>query len=295
LEYRKLHGRTYQNFKDVEYWAPNDEKQNEGLDLVHHMLYLAHDNKLYLSPLKNPQKVIDVGTGTGIWAIDFADEFPSADVIGTDLSPIQPAWAPPNCSFQLDDASLDWTFPDNTFDFIHIRCLIGCMKDWVKVYRECYRCLKPGGWLEHTDFGIRGISDDNSLPEGCAWDEWSDLFLEAGVKMGQTFQIVDNDEFVGWMKEAGFPDDVHLHKTKLPVGNWPADPKWKEVGIMNRITTEDGLEGYALYICTKVLGWEYNECQLLLTRVRQALRNKSYHPYYRCNTAYVQKPETESS
>lgn len=34
--------------------------------------------------------MLDLGTGTGIWAIDFADEYPSANVIGTDLSPIQP-------------------------------------------------------------------------------------------------------------------------------------------------------------------------------------------------------------
>jgi len=33
------------------------------------MLYLAHDNKLFLSPLENPLKVLDVGTGTGIWAM----------------------------------------------------------------------------------------------------------------------------------------------------------------------------------------------------------------------------------
>jgi methylase of polypeptide subunit release factors len=38
-------------------------------------------------PLHN---VLDFATGTGIWAIEFADEYPGANVIGTDLSPIQP-------------------------------------------------------------------------------------------------------------------------------------------------------------------------------------------------------------
>jgi hypothetical protein len=28
----------------------------------------------------------------GIWAIDFADAFPSAEVLGVDLAPIQPEW-----------------------------------------------------------------------------------------------------------------------------------------------------------------------------------------------------------
>lgn len=34
LEYRKIHGRTFHNFKsDTEYWGPNDDKQNEHLDI----------------------------------------------------------------------------------------------------------------------------------------------------------------------------------------------------------------------------------------------------------------------
>lgn len=30
--------------------------------------------------------------GTGIWCIDFADQHPGADVLGIDLSAIQPSW-----------------------------------------------------------------------------------------------------------------------------------------------------------------------------------------------------------
>jgi tRNA G46 methylase TrmB len=36
------------------------------------------------------QQVLDIGTGTGIWAIDYADAHPDSTVIGVDLSPIQP-------------------------------------------------------------------------------------------------------------------------------------------------------------------------------------------------------------
>jgi methylase of polypeptide subunit release factors len=36
-----------------------------------------------------PQHVLDVGTGTGIWAIDYADAHPNSTVIGVNLLPIQ--------------------------------------------------------------------------------------------------------------------------------------------------------------------------------------------------------------
>jgi ubiquinone/menaquinone biosynthesis C-methylase UbiE len=39
--------------------------------------------KDYLAPIGgNPQRVLDIGCGTGIWCIDFADKFPSASVSG---------------------------------------------------------------------------------------------------------------------------------------------------------------------------------------------------------------------
>lgn len=73
LDYRRLHGRTYQNTKTAEYWAPNDDMQNEGLDLIHNGLLMIFNDQLYHAPIsKNLNRVLDVGTGTGIWAIDFA-------------------------------------------------------------------------------------------------------------------------------------------------------------------------------------------------------------------------------
>ncbi|KAG8417365.1 hypothetical protein J3458_004875 [Metarhizium acridum] len=246
--------------------------------ISHHKLYLAFDNKLFFAPLRNPQKVLDVGTGTGIWAIDFATEFPEAEVIGTDLSPTLPNWVPPNCIFELDDASQDWTFPDNTFDYIHIRFMAGCFKDWTKLYSECFRCLKPGGWLEHQECDFRVVSDDGSIPPDNAFNEAASLFAETGRRSGHTTEVINDDNWFKWMEEAGFRE-VQKKTIKTPMGEWPADKKWKEVGLFNRITTETALEGYFLYKLTKVMGWEYAEVQSWLARVREALRNKAYHGY----------------
>lgn len=42
------------------------------IDLQHHLFKLMMDQKLYLAPIKkDPQNVLDLGTGTGLWAMDF--------------------------------------------------------------------------------------------------------------------------------------------------------------------------------------------------------------------------------
>jgi len=258
--------------------APNDATQNEQLDINHHLLTLALDNKLYLAPLEKPAKVLDIGTGTGIWAIDFADEFPECQVIGLDLSPIQPSWVPPNCKFELDDASKTLTYPDNTFDYVHIRYMLGCFKDWDAVYREAYRVLKPGGWIEHMDCSAGVYSDDGSIPQDSPFKTWKDLFHEVGLKMGQTFEVVDDDRYVGWMKSAGFAN-VENRLIKTPVGSWPADKKWKDVGQFNQLMLEMGLEGFGLFALTTVLGWGYDETQVFLAKVWAGLKNKAWHGY----------------
>jgi ubiquinone/menaquinone biosynthesis C-methylase UbiE len=92
--------------KDGKYQYPNDETENDRLDLQHHLFSLTFDGKLFTAPIpkeKRLHRVLDIGTGTGIWAIDFADEHPETKVLGVDLSPSQPSFTPPNLVFQIDD------------------------------------------------------------------------------------------------------------------------------------------------------------------------------------------------
>lgn len=70
---------------------------------------------------------------------DFADQYPSSTVIGTDLSPIQPSLVPPNLSFEVSDCCEEWLFNAESFDFIHLRGLYGCVADWGAFFREVYR------------------------------------------------------------------------------------------------------------------------------------------------------------
>ena len=60
-------------------------------------------------------------------------EHPGAEVMGVDLSPIQPSFAPPNCKFEIDDVTSPWTFPLPSA-LINIRALYGSIADWPALY-----------------------------------------------------------------------------------------------------------------------------------------------------------------
>lgn len=46
---------------------------------------------------------------------------------------------PDNVEFMMDDAEQDWTFPESSFDFIHIRTLGGSLSDWPRLMGQCYK------------------------------------------------------------------------------------------------------------------------------------------------------------
>ncbi|KAG9498185.1 hypothetical protein J7337_011080 [Fusarium musae] len=72
LRYREENGRTYHAYKDGAYALPNDEIENERLDLQHHLFLLTFDERLHAAPLpKTLNRAFDAGCGTGIWAIEF--------------------------------------------------------------------------------------------------------------------------------------------------------------------------------------------------------------------------------
>ncbi|KAG6068886.1 hypothetical protein E4U32_007265 [Claviceps aff. humidiphila group G2b] len=64
--YTNEYGRRYAVFGDVQYPFPMDEMEQSREDMKHAMLLMLTENKLFLSPVgENPQKILDIGTGTG--------------------------------------------------------------------------------------------------------------------------------------------------------------------------------------------------------------------------------------
>jgi trans-aconitate methyltransferase len=150
------------------------------------------NGELFRAPIsKNVQRVLDVGTGTGIWAIDFADEFPSAQVIGNDLSPIQPSFVPPNCSFEIDDCESAWPYRQGQgFDFIHMRSMAGSITDWPRLFRQAFEHMNPGGWIEIQEYAIQMHVEegDENMPETIA--NWLAETDRASKIINKTMNVV---------------------------------------------------------------------------------------------------------
>lgn len=51
--------------------------------MLHAMMLEATDGRRFFAPISDhPLKILDLGTGTGTWAIDVAEMYPSANVLG---------------------------------------------------------------------------------------------------------------------------------------------------------------------------------------------------------------------
>ncbi|KAK2017585.1 methyltransferase domain-containing protein [Colletotrichum eremochloae] len=288
-EYRHLHGRSFT--QKTEYWGPNDEQANDALDFNHYWITDFFDGKLFLAPIgDSPQSVLDLGTGTGIWAIDFADAFPSANVIGIDVSPIQPSWVPPNCRFQIDDFEKEWTF-HTEFDFIYARNLEACIADLPGLIEQCFAYTKPNGWFEILEVDIEVRSQTlGDLDDDHIFKRWFHHLSVATSRLGKPHGNVVSGRLVKTMREAGYVDIVE-RKWPIPLGVWPAKPEMKRLGNCTLDYALQSLEGFGLFLLKEMLGFTYEEVQVTLAELRAALRNPKNTPFYYMHVIYGRKPE----
>ncbi|KAM5349252.1 hypothetical protein ACJ41O_005759 [Fusarium nematophilum] len=300
LDYRRENGRTYHGYKDGKYSMPNDEVENERLgivslsgnvylltevDLQHHLFLLTFENKLGLSPPNDHEskvkRVLDLGTGTGIWAVDYADEHPEAEVIGIDLSPTQPEFVPPNIQFIVDDIDEEWNY-SKPFDYIHSRMMNLSVKDWKDYIQKIYDNLEPDGYCELQEVDSALKSDDGTLKPESQLTKWCELLNEGVAKMGRA--MVSPPYLKELMLEVGFVDVVDTH-FKWPSNRWPRDKKFKILGHWNNINTGYALEGAVLAPLTRVHGWTREEVGIFAARARTELNDPAIHAYWPINVS----------
>ncbi|KAF6804185.1 methyltransferase [Colletotrichum sojae] len=276
VDYPLEHGRSYHAFRSGKaYFMPNDETEMDRLDLAHATTVRIIGDKLYTAPLEKDRvhSILDIGTGTGIWAMEMGDEFPNAQVFGIDLSPMQPGWVPPNVKFEIDDVESPWI--DRKYDFIYCRYMTGAIKDWPKLVQNIYDHLNPGGWVEFYDVDPDFYSPDGTYTEKHATHKWVTTLLDTMDSLGQTCRV--GTKFEGWVKDAGFQNVQH-QKYLVPLGPWAKDPYYQEIGLMNLAQTLEGLDGFTMRIFCGVLGWTKTEAEVLLVEVRNEL--KKLHTFH---------------
>lgn len=291
LKYHYENGRRYHAYQEGRYLLPNDEKEQDHMDVLGHIFMLILDGKLFLAPIdEHPQRILDLGCGTGLWAIEMGDMFPSAQVIGNDLSPIQPGMMPPNVQFEVDDIEQDWTYK-SPFDFIHARFLASSIRDWPRLFQQVFKNLKPGGYTEFFDWDFRYQSDDGSLKETHEMHINIKEVLRAADIIGQT--ATPGPHLKKWAEDAGFVN-IKEHVFKVPYGSWPKDPKLKEIGAWNQLQALEGVEGWSMGLLSRVMGWSPAKVHVHLAQTRKDFRNPSIHAYAKLYLVYGQKPKPEN-
>ncbi|CAG7557400.1 unnamed protein product [Fusarium equiseti] len=274
LQYRTIHGRTYHSEQgNAQYWGSNDDPQKDLMDLTHHILTLGLGDRLHLAPLKkeNTGEAIDIGTGTGIWAIDFADQYPNANIIGTDLSPIQPSWTPPN--LQL------W--------------LMGSIGNWNAFLSEVFRVCKPGGWVASHEASSIISSPDGTVEPDSALSHWGKFFIEGSKKIGTDFSVVENGTQREAMERAGFVN-IQEFNFRNPIGDWPENPVEKQMGIYTKHGLETDSEGFVLFM-EHTLGWSRDEILAYVAQFRREIRTGKHHGYFAQKVVWGQKPEASGN
>ncbi|ETN46459.1 uncharacterized protein HMPREF1541_00644 [Cyphellophora europaea CBS 101466] len=284
MQHRFENGRRYHT-RDSKWYVPNDEDEQDRMDVVHHLWKLLLGGELvkYKDRVDDWSRVLDVGTGTGIWAIEMADEHPEATVIGTDLSPIQPSWVPPNCHFYVEDAAQEWTF-ESPFSLIHTRMMSGSFPDWPLYYQRCFQNTKPGGVIEAHEYEFQIYNQGGEQPP--AVGEFITSMIEASTKLGSNVDI--GHKHREWIQAAGYEnvEEVLFH---VPLGTWAKEERLKEIGRYNMVQMVEGIGSYAAGALTAGLGRSIEDVNRLIAECKKELLDKSFRHYVQFRVVYGKK------
>lgn len=118
-------------------------------------------------------------------------------------------------------------------------------------------------------------------------ETWTNTMPQAGRMLGR--EPCPGPKLEEWVRQTGFTNIV-VKVYKIPIGPWPKDPQFKLVGAYYHVTVSQGVEGFSLRLYMNVLGWSYEELQVLLAEVRKDLNTRTIHGYSTMYKVIAQRP-----
>ncbi|KAL9025398.1 MAG: hypothetical protein Q9196_005772, partial [Gyalolechia fulgens] len=266
-------GRAYANQC---YYMPCDEQEQTRLAITHQcFMSILNGQRSFQTIPRSARRILDVGTGTGDWAIAVAERFPNAEVIATDITCFQPTNVPPNVFFEIDDAQEEWTYAE-PFDFIHIRGLSGAFRDWTTVYKEAFKHLQSNGILEVADFDVVQMTEQ--IPDSYL-SIYNGACRSAAERSGSSIGLDHMKKTT--IEGAGF-SFAKTRSFDVPLGTWASDPRKKVAGKMALISMLEGLEATSIRLLTQHSGFKPEDVRDLCEKVKEELMRPGVRPFVRC-------------
>ena len=250
--------------------APTIDTESARLVNQHQLWLKTFNGRLHTCPTSDKvKKVLDVGTGNGVWAIDYAMAHPEVKVYGFDISAPQTSNAPLNCKFFERDAEHDWEefiSGCGPFDIIHCRHLGTAIRKWPRLFAHAWNDMASEGWIEISDFTFEIHSANDHSEKDSALIKGYEYMPEICMNFGVDVMAYKN--FKELLVNQGFVN-VTEDSVLWAIGGWPKGEAEKGLGEQQVLTFfGKPWKDMIHQMFGKVLGWDQPKVEGLIKDVQ---------------------------